>query len=242
MFERHSRGTGQILTSASATDSLWRLFEYQETVSEQLSSTERTKLVQWMLRTKYARYMACYDPSTSLVCCDTVARVFAAEDAQLCQHHRELASLLSYRTTGYTYSALDTLLQTATALCCADWDSQHENGDIAQVMTPQDERDICCPVTEAPNTAPSVNPVLLCRHLEAAIEEYGAEKRTQVSVPRVEWRDVGALESAKRDLVNTIQLPLKYPHLVAAGARRSGEFCYSDPISEKLPITDSDAD
>ena len=36
------------------------------------------------------------------------------------------------------------------------------------------------------------------------------------------WDDVGGLMSVKREIMDTIQLPLQYPELLVAGLRRSG--------------------
>jgi len=36
-------------------------------------------------------------------------------------------------------------------------------------------------------------------------------------VPEVHWEDVGGLEHAKREILDTIQLPLSHPHLFASG-------------------------
>jgi len=42
-------------------------------------------------------------------------------------------------------------------------------------------------------------------------------------VPEVRWSDVGGLADVKRDIYDTVSLPLKHPHLFADGVRkRSG--------------------
>ena len=41
-------------------------------------------------------------------------------------------------------------------------------------------------------------------------------------IPSVQWKDVGGLESAKREILETIQLPLHHPELFSGGLRRSG--------------------
>lgn len=42
-------------------------------------------------------------------------------------------------------------------------------------------------------------------------------------IPQVQWGEVGGLEGAKRQIINTIQLPLRYPSLVASKMRHSGK-------------------
>lgn len=51
-------------------------------------------------------------------------------------------------------------------------------------------------------------------------ESIGAPK-----IPNVTWDDVGGLAAVKKDILDTIQLPLDYPELFADGLKkRSGEF------------------
>ena len=42
-------------------------------------------------------------------------------------------------------------------------------------------------------------------------------------IPSVQWKDVGGLESAKKEILETIQLPLHHPELFIGGLRRSGD-------------------
>ena len=50
-------------------------------------------------------------------------------------------------------------------------------------------------------------------------ESIGAPK-----IPNVTWDDVGGLASVKKDILDTIQLPLDYPELFADGLKkRSGQ-------------------
>ena len=44
-----------------------------------------------------------------------------------------------------------------------------------------------------------------------------------LQIPNVSWEDVGGLQSVKREILDTIQLPLEHPELFASGLRRSGE-------------------
>ena len=44
------------------------------------------------------------------------------------------------------------------------------------------------------------------------------------------WEDVGGLEDIKKVILDTVELPLKHPHLFAAGLRRrSGILLYGPP-------------
>jgi peroxin-6 len=51
-----------------------------------------------------------------------------------------------------------------------------------------------------------------------------------VSIPRVEWDDIGGLAKPKKEIIDTIQLPLQYPDLFSSGMkRRSGVLLYGPP-------------
>lgn len=52
-------------------------------------------------------------------------------------------------------------------------------------------------------------------------------------IPQVQWGEVGGLEVAKRQIINTIQLPLRYPSLVAGKLRHSGVLLYGPPGTGK---------
>ncbi|KAM8947205.1 peroxisome biogenesis factor 6 [Pelodytes ibericus] len=52
-------------------------------------------------------------------------------------------------------------------------------------------------------------------------------------VPRVLWKDVGGLHSVKRQLLDTVQLPLEHPELLSLGLRRSGVLLYGPPGTGK---------
>ena len=57
---------------------------------------------------------------------------------------------------------------------------------------------------------------------------------TSARIPTVKWEDVGGLHEAKKDIIDTIQLPLKYPQLFASGMkRRSGVLLYGPPGTGK---------
>lgn len=50
-----------------------------------------------------------------------------------------------------------------------------------------------------------------------------------VHIPKVRWEDVGGLQHAKKDIMETIQLPLKFPNLFTSSLRRSGLLFYGPP-------------
>lgn len=54
-----------------------------------------------------------------------------------------------------------------------------------------------------------------------------------LQIPNVSWDDVGGLEEAKREILDTIQLPLLHPELFPEGLRRSGVLLYGAPGTGK---------
>ena len=56
-----------------------------------------------------------------------------------------------------------------------------------------------------------------------------ANQLSSVHIPQVKWEDVGGLADVKSDILDTIQLPLKYPELFTSGLRRSGLLLYGPP-------------
>ncbi|KAJ1488930.1 P-loop containing nucleoside triphosphate hydrolase protein, partial [Baffinella frigidus] len=53
-------------------------------------------------------------------------------------------------------------------------------------------------------------------------------------VPNVSWDDVGGLEDVKREILDTVELPLKHPELFESGLKqRSGVLLYGPPGTGK---------
>lgn len=49
----------------------------------------------------------------------------------------------------------------------------------------------------------------------------------------MKWEDVGGLAEAKKEILDTIQIPLLYPDLFGSGLRRSGVLLYGAPGTGK---------
>ncbi|XP_057181332.1 peroxisomal ATPase PEX6 isoform X2 [Triplophysa rosa] len=52
-------------------------------------------------------------------------------------------------------------------------------------------------------------------------------------IPSVRWQDVGGLQQVKKEILDTIQLPLDHPELLSLGLRRSGLLLYGPPGTGK---------
>jgi len=77
-------------------------------------------------------------------------------------------------------------------------------------------------------------------HLHSALTEF--QDRTSAGaglakVPNVRWSDIGGLEHVKREILDTIQLPMQHPELFAQGLKqRSGILLYGPPGTGKTLI------
>ncbi|XP_065488608.1 peroxisome biogenesis factor 6 isoform X3 [Caloenas nicobarica] len=55
----------------------------------------------------------------------------------------------------------------------------------------------------------------------------------KTAIPSVSWQDVGGLQEVKKDILDTIQLPLEHPELLSLGLCRSGLLLYGPPGTGK---------
>lgn len=68
---------------------------------------------------------------------------------------------------------------------------------------------------------------------EQAQEEMLTGTLTLVQIPSVSWQDVGGLHEVKKEILDTIQLPLEHPELLSLGLCRSGLLLYGPPGTGK---------
>lgn len=54
-----------------------------------------------------------------------------------------------------------------------------------------------------------------------------------LQIPTVTWQDIGGLQEVKKEILDTIQLPLEHPELLSVGLRRSGLLLYGPPGTGK---------
>lgn len=66
-----------------------------------------------------------------------------------------------------------------------------------------------------------------------AQEEVLTGTRPLVQIPSVSWQDVGGLHEVKKEILDTIQLPLEHPELLSLGLCRSGLLLYGPPGTGK---------
>ncbi|KAG9337800.1 hypothetical protein JZ751_027602 [Albula glossodonta] len=75
-----------------------------------------------------------------------------------------------------------------------------------------------------------------CEDFASALEQL-QETHSQAigapKIPQVRWQDVGGLQQVKKEILDTIQLPLEHPELLGLGLRRSGLLLYGPPGTGK---------
>lgn len=68
---------------------------------------------------------------------------------------------------------------------------------------------------------------------KGAVEPENYKVILLLQIPSVSWQDVGGLQDVKKEILDTIQLPLEHPELLSLGLRRSGLLLYGPPGTGK---------
>ncbi|XP_071530880.1 peroxisomal ATPase PEX6 isoform X2 [Panulirus ornatus] len=129
---------------------------------------------------------------------------------------------LAQRTAGYVLGDFQALLNAANRHCLCR-------------MTAKKDSQVAGDSENNMNTDKRALP-LVYNDLLKALGELQANRSEALGAPRipqVRWTEVGGLEDAKRQVVNTIQLPLHYPAFVSNRLRRSGVLLYGPPGTGK---------
>uniref|UniRef100_A0A6Q2XD70 Peroxisomal ATPase PEX6 n=1 Tax=Esox lucius TaxID=8010 RepID=A0A6Q2XD70_ESOLU len=101
----------------------------------------------------------------------------------------------------------------------------HASFTATQFENMQEEEDLCaCGVTVLAQDFTNALETLQDAHSQAI----GAPK-----IPSVRWQDVGGLQLVKREILDTVQLPLERPELLSLGLRRAGLLLYGPPGTGK---------
>ncbi|XP_069810497.1 peroxisome biogenesis factor 6 isoform X2 [Dendropsophus ebraccatus] len=125
---------------------------------------------------------------------------------------------LARRTAGFMVTDLCGLLSRAGRISCSR---------IRNSCALSEEDEDCLLSAGFPVMAQDLDSAL-AELQEAHSEDIGAPK-----VPCVHWTDVGGLEEAKRQLLDTVQFPLEHPEMFTLGLNRSGILLYGPPGTGK---------
>ena len=83
-------------------------------------------------------------------------------------------------------------------------------------------------------TTPLVTLKKQCKILDAKNKSESSSKVAKVS--NVHWDDVGGLSHVRKEILDAIELPLKYPHLFPSSGGRSGILLYGPPGTGKTLV------
>ncbi|XP_004710828.1 peroxisome biogenesis factor 6 isoform X1 [Echinops telfairi] len=128
---------------------------------------------------------------------------------------------LARRCAGFVVGDLYALLTHSSRAACA----RIKNSGLAGGWSEEDEGDLC-----------AAGFPLLAEDFRQALEQLQEAHSQAVGAPKipsVSWQDVGGLQEAKREILETIQLPLEHPELLSLGLRRSGLLLYGPPGTGK---------
>ncbi|NXX94555.1 PEX6 factor, partial [Centropus bengalensis] len=128
---------------------------------------------------------------------------------------------LARRTAGFVLGDFCALLSHSSRAACTRIQALSFPGGLSEEV----ERDFCTagfPVLEE-----DFNVALDQLH-DAHSQAVGAPK-----IPSVSWQDVGGLQEVKKEILDTIQLPLEHPELLSLGLCRSGLLLYGPPGTGK---------
>uniref|UniRef100_A0A8B9BC06 Peroxisomal ATPase PEX6 n=1 Tax=Anser brachyrhynchus TaxID=132585 RepID=A0A8B9BC06_9AVES len=128
---------------------------------------------------------------------------------------------LARRTAGFVLGDFCALLSHSSRAACTRIQASSFPGGLSEEV----ERDFCTagfPVLEEDFS------VALDQLHDAHSQAVGAPK-----IPSVSWQDVGGLHEVKKEILDTIQLPLEHPELLSLGLCRSGLLLYGPPGTGK---------
>ncbi|NWU71345.1 PEX6 factor, partial [Pterocles burchelli] len=130
-------------------------------------------------------------------------------------------SKLAHRTAGFALGDFCALLSHSSRAACTRIQALSFPGGLSE----EAERDFCTagfPVLEEDFS------IALDQLHDAHSQAVGAPK-----IPSVSWQDVGGLQEVKKEILDTIQLPLEHPELLSLGLCRSGLLLYGPPGTGK---------
>ncbi|KFV80298.1 Peroxisome assembly factor 2, partial [Struthio camelus australis] len=128
---------------------------------------------------------------------------------------------LARRTAGFVLGDFCALLSRSSRAACTRIRALSFPGGLSEEV----ERDFCTagfPVLEEDFS------VALDQLHDAHSQAAGAPK-----IPSVSWQDVGGLQEVKKEILDTIQLPLEHPELLSLGLCRSGLLLFGPPGTGK---------
>ncbi|KAJ8779988.1 hypothetical protein J1605_012024 [Eschrichtius robustus] len=128
---------------------------------------------------------------------------------------------LARRCAGFVVGDLYALLTHSSRAAC----TRIKNLGWAGGLSEEDEGELC-----------AAGFPLLAEDFGQALEQLQSAHSQAVGAPKiplVSWHDVGGLQEVKKEILETIQLPLEHPELLSLGLRRSGLLLHGPPGTGK---------
>ncbi|XP_062952947.1 peroxisome biogenesis factor 6 isoform X3 [Cynocephalus volans] len=128
---------------------------------------------------------------------------------------------LARRCAGFVVGDLYALLTHSSRAAC----TRIKNSGLAGSLSEEDEGELC-----------AAGFPLLAEDFGQALEQLQTAHSQAVGAPKipsVSWHDVGGLQEVKKEILETIQLPLEHPELLSLGLRRSGLLLHGPPGTGK---------
>lgn len=123
---------------------------------------------------------------------------------------------LSKLTAGFVLGDLSALLVEAGRAACRR---------LIHTCGARQEEDLC-----------SSGVTILNQDFISALETLQDAQSTAIGapkIPEVRWEDVGGLQQVKKEILDTVQLPLQHPELLSLGLNRTGVLLYGPPGTGK---------
>ncbi|XP_077760100.1 peroxisome biogenesis factor 6 isoform X2 [Canis aureus] len=128
---------------------------------------------------------------------------------------------LARRCAGFVVGDLYALLTHSSRVAC----TRIKNSGLAGGLSEEDEGELC-----------AAGFPLLAEDFGQALEQLQTAHSQAIGAPKipsVSWHDVGGLQEVKKEILETIQLPLEHPELLNLGLRRSGLLLHGPPGTGK---------
>ncbi|XP_047413347.1 peroxisome biogenesis factor 6 isoform X3 [Sciurus carolinensis] len=128
---------------------------------------------------------------------------------------------LARRCAGFVVGDLYALLTHSSRAAC----TRIKNSGVSGSLSEEDEGELC-----------AAGFPLLAEDFGQALEQLQTAHSQAVGAPKipsVSWHDVGGLQEVKKEILETIQLPLEHPELLSLGLRRSGLLLHGPPGTGK---------
>uniref|UniRef100_UPI003AB0FB17 peroxisomal ATPase PEX6 n=1 Tax=Centroberyx gerrardi TaxID=166262 RepID=UPI003AB0FB17 len=123
---------------------------------------------------------------------------------------------LAKLTAGFVLGDLNALLVEAGRAACRR---------LVQTCVGRQEEDLC-----------SSGVMILNQDFSSALETLQDAQSQAIGapkIPNVSWQDVGGLQQVKKEILDTVQLPLQRPELLSLGLNRTGVLLYGPPGTGK---------